>query len=205
MTTIQPQQQPAFWQIDGGNGLTLVGELTGVQIGLPVAWGEGEADYLAALQSTQIALTPLPEPGEWLEQGAAYSWDSQVVVVRQSHWRTHHSPPDVPALFMFWQPEGDGVPNWIVGEQVFVGTRRRYDDVVYEAIQAHVTQSDWTPPVVPALWAIVAPPSVEWQPYVEYTIGDEVTYNGVLYRCRQSHTSLPGWEPPNVLSLWLPI
>ena len=41
------------------------------------------------------------------------------------------------------------------GEQVYKGTQRTFDSVLYEAIQEHVTQSDWTPPAVPALWEVV--------------------------------------------------
>jgi len=95
--------------------------------------------------------------------------------------------------------------EWIAGEQVYIGTRRIYASAEYECLQAHVTQADWIPPNVPALWNAVVPPSDEWQPYTAYTIGDIVTYAGAEYECRQSHTSLPGWEPPNVLALWLPL
>ena len=94
---------------------------------------------------------------------------------------------------------------WIPNEPVGVGDIRIYDGAEYECLQAHVTQADWTPPAVPALWRAMVEPSAEWQAGTAYKVGDRVTYAGLLYECRQSHTSLPGWEPPNVLALWLPI
>lgn len=203
MTIIRPQQQPAYWLVNDGEhtGMTLTTELTGVSNGLPVVYGEGEQNYLNAVAASDYTPPALPDSG-WLELGAVYTWNAQIVMVRQAHERTIYPPDQTPALFLF---QGDGV-NWIVGEQVYIGTRRDYEGVTYECIQAHVTQADWTPPAVPALWRVYVPtppPGEEWQPYTAYVIGDEVTYNGILYRCRQAHTSLPGWEPPNVPALWL--
>ena len=87
--------------------------------------------------------------------------------------------------------------DWIAGEQVSVGTLRVYGGDTYRCIQAHVTQSDWTPPAVPALWAIVVPSGPgEWAIGVAYSIGDEVTYGGTSYRCIQAHTAkLDGRRP----------
>ena len=90
---------------------------------------------------------------------------------------------------------------------MFVGTRRLLDGKVYEALQAHQTQTDWRPDaagVLGVLWAAVAQTS-EWAVGVAYEVGDEVTYQGVTYRCRQAHTSIATWTPPAVLSLWLPL
>lgn len=42
--------------------------------------------------------------------------------------------------------------EWKVGEAVKVGDRRYYNGVWYTCLQAHTTQADWTPDVVPALW-----------------------------------------------------
>lgn len=150
------------------------------------------------------SVTPLPNQGEWCEAGAIYAYNGALVICRQSHFRTIYPPEETLALFIVYREEAAGL-EWIAGEQVHVGTRRFYDGAEYECLQAHVTQSDWTPPSVTALWRVVMPPSAEWQPYTAYVIGDEVLYAGLLYRCRQSHTSLPGWEPPNVPALWLPL
>ena len=154
------------------------------------------------------AFPPLPPVGTPLEAGAIYQHGGQAVIVRQSHNRTEHEPADVPALFMVHREDaGQGV-EWIAGEQVYVGTERTYEGSTYRCLQAHVTQSDWTPDATPALWAVVAEepePTDEWQVGVSYAIGDVVTYKGIQYECRQAHTSQAGWEPPRVLALWLPL
>lgn len=41
---------------------------------------------------------------------------------------------------------------WKVGEAVVVGDRRYYNNIWYICLQAHTTQADWTPNIVPALW-----------------------------------------------------
>ena len=44
---------------------------------------------------------------------------------------------------------------WEVGAKYVVGDRRRHDGKVYKCLQAHTSQADWAPPVVPALWVVV--------------------------------------------------
>ncbi len=159
-----------------------------------------------ARQTASDAFPPLPESG-WLEAGALYQYGDGVVIVRQSHNRTEHDPADVPALFMVYRADSEDVLAWIAGEQVQVGTQRVYDGVTYECLQAHVTQSDWAPPAVPALWRVVVeePTTAEWAVGVAYKVGDIVTYLGREYSCRQAHTSILSWNPAAVLALWLPL
>lgn len=49
-------------------------------------------------------------------------------------------------------------PKWEVGIVVNVDERYYYEptDKLYKCIQAHTTQSDWTPDVTPAMWVIIA-------------------------------------------------
>ena len=116
-----------------------------------------DADTWPALAVTQErdgegdAFPPLPDAG-WLEAGAVYQHGDGAVIVRQSHERTEHAPEDTPALFMVWRENAASVLEWIAGEQVTVGTRRMYEGVEYERLQAHVTQSDWAPPATPSQW-----------------------------------------------------
>jgi len=112
-----------------------------------------ENEYLGLLAPVAAQFPPLPATGTVLKAGEIYLWNSVAVMVRQDHVRTEHAPDTVSALFLVHRID-NGI-DWIVGEQVYVGTRRTYNSVLYEAIQAHVTQSDWTPPAVPALWKIV--------------------------------------------------
>lgn len=124
---------------------------------------------------------------------------------RQAHTATDPGwiPPNVPALWLVYRKDADQTLPWVAGEQVFIDTRRTYSGGEYRCIQAHVTQSDWTPPAVPTLWALVPPPTPEWQPWTYYAINTVVTYQGHTYKCRQSHTSQPAWTPPVVPALWL--
>ena len=84
-------------------------------------------------------------------------------------------------------------------ETVTAGTLRVVDGIVYEAIQDHTTQEDWSPKDTPALWKVWRDPDggpTEWvQPlgaHDAYSKGDQVTHKG------QTWTSdLDGnvWEP----------
>ena len=105
---------------------------------------------------------------------------------------------ELSALFDPWAPD----------QVVKVGDLRSWDDTVVECIQAHTTQADWTPDVVPALWKIHRAPVVGpevWQAGASYSTGEHVWYpdlDGTEYVCLQGHTSQAGWQPPNVPALW---
>ena len=61
------------------------------------------------------------------------------------------TPSGVPAL---WQQVADIIDDgsWQVGVQYNIGDRVLYNGLYYRNIQSHTSQSDWTPPNVPALW-----------------------------------------------------
>ena len=165
-----------------------------------------EPEYLAAVAGLAGDYNPLPGPGAPLTAGEIYGWGGGLVIVRQSHVRTHHDPPDVPALFAIHRPNAGDVLEWIAGETVTAGMRRTYNSQTYQCLQGHTTQADWTPPQTPALWQEVVEPGPgvpEWAPWTPYATNDVVTYQGPQYRCRQSHTSQPGWTPSAVPALWL--
>lgn len=44
---------------------------------------------------------------------------------------------------------------WETGTKYAEGDRRRHSGKVYKCLQAHTSQADWEPPVVPALWVVV--------------------------------------------------
>jgi len=94
---------------------------------------------------------------------------------------------------------------WKIGETVEVDWIREYAGKLYACIQAHTTQSDWQPPIVPALWVLKQAPGViaDWvQPGSEnpYMIGDQVMFEGAVWESTindnvWSPTSYPaGWE-----------
>lgn len=95
------------------------------------------------------------------------------------------------------------------GEYVTNGSIRTYNTIDYICIQSHITQADWTPDKVPALWStyrepIITTGPVQWIAGEAVSIGDERWYgnSSTIYICLQSHITQVGWEPPKVASLW---
>ena len=72
--------------------------------------------------------------------------------------------------------------SWETGVAYTLGDRVKYDSLLYKCVQAHTSQSDWTPDITPALWTRV---SVEEYPeWVQptgaqdaYMTGDKVSHN----------------------------
>lgn len=96
---------------------------------------------------------------------------------------------DVAALFPTWASK--------LGQQVNVGERLWYNEKLYKVIQAHTTQADWTPDVVPALYTDVS--ILEWPEWVQptgaqdaYMTGDKVSHNNKHWI---STVDANVWEP----------
>ena len=75
--------------------------------------------------------------------------------------------------------------GWEVGVAYAVGQLRAYEGKLYKCVQAHTSQADWTPDVVPALWKKIGDPTDEWPEWAQpvgagdaYMAGDKVTYEG---------------------------
>jgi hypothetical protein len=87
---------------------------------------------------------------------------------------------------------------WAPGQEVEVGAVREYEGGVYEAIQAHTTQEDWTPTETPALWKSHRPAgevSAWVQPtgaHDAYDLGARVTHGGQEWI---STVDANVWEP----------
>ena len=99
-------------------------------------------------------------------------------------------------------------PEWRADASYTVGQRVLYNSILYKVLQAHTSQSDWTPDVSPSLFAQILIPDEnvisEWvQPDSTngYSIGDKVTHNGVTY---ESLVDNNVWEPgvTGTESLW---
>lgn len=206
MAHITTTDRPVFFATNSGGNIIHTGMIdTGGACGTPLAVDSDpdEITFLGKVAGKAGTYQPLPAAGTWLEGGQIYGYGGGLVIVRQSHTRTEHAPADVPALFSVYRA-GGGTLDWIANEPVIVGTVRAYGGKVYRCTQAHVTQADWTPPNVPALWQEYDPhpqPGA-WAYPVAYKIGDLVTYQGATYRCIQAHTSQAGWTPPAVPALW---
>lgn len=183
-------------------GVTQIGELT--VSGMELRADADENAFLGKVAGAAGDYKPLPNVGESLEAGAIYGYNGGLVIVRQAHTRTQHAPADVPALFSVYRPDATDPLAWIANEPVLVGTRRSYGGKLWEAQQAHTTQTDWTPPNVPALWkeVVETPPTPDWKAGVAYKVGDVVVYQGAEYQCLQAHTSQAGWTPSAVPALW---
>ena len=94
-----------------------------------------------------------------------------------------------PEMFSLWEPE----------VAYAVGNIRRYGEKLYRCVQAHTSQSDWTPDKTASLWACTADPAEEWPDWSQpigahdaYSNGDKVTHNG-----RHWTSTADGnvWEP----------
>jgi chitodextrinase len=94
-------------------------------------------------------------------------------------------------------------PMWEVGIAYSVGDRRQYEGLLYKCVQAHTSQADWTPDVVPALW--VRTSTEEWPEWKQpqgahdaYNKGDKCSYKGKHYICTADGNIYPpdvfGWE-----------
>lgn len=103
---------------------------------------------------------------------------------------------DVAALFPTWASK--------LGQQVNVGERLWYDGKLYRVIQAHTTQSDWTPDTVPGLYTEIS--IVEWPEWVQpisaetaYNTGDKVTFEGTHYVSLIDNNT---WSPAEYPAGW---
>lgn len=81
-------------------------------------------------------------------------------------------------------------PAWEVGAELAAGMRVQYGGKLYEVLQAHTAQVDWTPDVSPALFAVVnevhdgtADDPIPYSGNMALTDGLYYTQYGVVYIC----------------------
>ena len=103
---------------------------------------------------------------------------------------------------------------WSASSVYALGDIRSYGGTLWRCVQAHVSQVDWHPDAVPALWTACAPAGVvpEWiQPtgaQDAYALDDLVTHNGRVWRSLiDANTYEPGvigtWRDQSVPPLWV--
>ena len=94
-------------------------------------------------------------------------------------------------------------PQWKTATAYEVGNRVQHNGKLYKCVQAHTSQTAWTPDIVPALWVEVSLDEYpEWkQPtgaHDAYNIGDKCSYNGKHYICATNGNvyapDVYGWE-----------
>lgn len=103
-------------------------------------------------------------------------------------------------------------PAWETGHAYAVGDIISYgensvgDPQLYKVVQAHTSQSDWTPDSVPALYDAFGLDEEGYPVWSQptgahdcYNTGDIVDYNGTLYR-----SLIDGnvWAPGTVVGIW---
>lgn len=157
MAHITTTDRPVFFATNLSGNIIHTGMIdTGGACGTPLAVDSDpdEITFLGKVAGKAGTYNPLPAAGAELLAGEIYGYAGGLVIVRQSHARTEHAPADVPALFSVYRA-GGGTQDWIANEPVMVGTIRTYGGKSYRCIQAHTTQSDWTPTAVPALWLLI--------------------------------------------------
>ena len=97
-------------------------------------------------------------------------------------------------------------PDFVIGKSYAVGDLVEYNNELYEVIQSHTSQSDWTPDVVPALFkskTVVAVIPEFVQPtgsHDAYSIGDKVIFDGQTY---ESLINANVWSPTDYPTGWL--
>lgn len=90
-------------------------------------------------------------------------------------------------------------PAWRDCVSYTTGQRVRHDGTLYNVLQDHTSQADWTPAAAPSLFAKVLIPDPETIPAWEqpdstnpYNMGDKVTHNGRMWI---SDVDGNVWEP----------
>lgn len=88
---------------------------------------------------------------------------------------------------------------WAYPVKYTVGNIRRYGSELYRCIQAHTSQSDWTPDAAVSLWVKIGDPAEEWPEWSQpvgahdaYEKDAKVSHNGKHWT---SDVDANVWEP----------
>lgn len=128
---------------------------------------------------------------------------SELFRIREMIEKASASLPDADAI-----EAAELFPAWAVGVAYSVGERVQYDGKLYKVVQAHTSQADWTPPLVPALFTEVAKPGeipVWKQPtgaQDAYNKGDKVWYPDVNTTVYESVIDSNVWSPNDYPQGW---
>lgn len=96
--------------------------------------------------------------------------------------------------------------KWMTEHEYKINDRVRYNDILYRCVQAHTSQSDWSPDVTPALWSRVS--VEEWPEWIQptgshdsYMTGDKVKHNEKRWASISDYNiwepGVYGWEEVN--------
>jgi hypothetical protein len=153
------------------------------------------ADY-AKIQAISTARDPSLSPAELTPVKAVIAADNHTDIVRYATDTTPTGRVITGKLIEVKQR-----PTWRAGLAVTIGQVYRYetDKDLYQVIQPHTTQADWTPPVAKALWKRFYEPTDSPWPWVQptgahdaYPVGARVTYGGYT------------WQNTIAANVWVP-
>lgn len=128
---------------------------------------------------------------------------SELFKIREMIEKASASLPDADAI-----EAAELFPAWAIGVAYSVGERVQYDGKLYKVVQAHTSQADWTPPLVPALFTEVAKPGeipVWKQPtgaHDAYNKGDKVHYPTADDPIYESKIDANVWSPNDYPQGW---
>ncbi len=154
---------------------------------------------------------------EW-EVGVAYAagdlvrFEGIIYVAIQGHTsQADWAPPIVPALWQTPTPATPPAVEWTPNTIYDEGSEVTFEGETFRARFTFTSFAGQFPPLLPALWDLVAVDDVpdpdasdaaSWEPNTNYGAGDEVIFNGESFRARFAFTSFIGQEPPLLPALW---
>ena len=117
---------------------------------------------------------------------------SEAEAMRAQIERSVTDASDEEALTEVWM-----FPVWKSETAYEVSERISYENVLYRCVQAHTSQSNWTPDATPALWMVVS--LDEWPEWVQPTGAQDAYMNGDRVRHTEkrwiSTEDYNTWEP----------
>ena len=103
-------------------------------------------------------------------------------------------------------------PKWEQGKLMPVGYKVSYEGSLYEVIQGHTSQADWTPNVTPSLFKVVQVEAtgsfddpIAWEQGMELFNGLYYTDNGVKYICNRDSGMGMVYDLANLVGLYVEV
>ena len=99
----------------------------------------------------------------------------------------------------------DVFDEWKAGEVLAVDDTRKHNGKLYKVLQAHTTQADWSPDIVPALFVEIVPENVIREipnPITaeqKFALGEKGTWKGKIYESALDNNV---WTPDAHPSGW---
>lgn len=187
---------PTGWEVPAGMFVRI---LTADENRVSPGWSWDDTNSLWVEGETKSRVkSPLEK---LVEESSAVTEVSRIVVkdkIKSTEGLDNETATNVSTLF----PELD-----LNGVAVAVGDVFRWNGTLVEVVQAHTTQTDWTPEATPALFKVYRDPETEtpaeWvQPtgaQDAYNTGDQVTFEGAVY---ESLIDANTWSPTDYPEGW---